>query len=262
MTVRHATTLGAVIVLLFLLTPSAASAQTSGWEVDIAPMYFWAASTSGNIAINGTKNIPLYLSFSDVSKNLAGAFAFRGEVKKGRWGVLGDVFFIRLSSDVSYTTPILSQPIAGTLKLDEILLDGKVTFEVKSGSRFYLVGGVRTVTMSPTIHFTGPTGGQLLDIDVSNTVPAAVGGFIYRPKLGDRVVLLVQADAGGGAVFTASATGGIEFLIKPWIGLAAGYNALRVDTGAVPSSGLAAVETVEAALNQYGPVFTLTFHWR
>jgi hypothetical protein len=203
----------------------------------------------------------VYLNFSDAAKNVAGAFTFRGEVKKGRWGFLGDVFFIRLSTDVNYRTPILSLPIAGTLKLDEILFDGKVTYEIKSGSRFSLVGGVRTVTMSPTVHFTGPTGGQLVDIDVSQTVPAVVGGFIYRPRLSDRVMLLTQADIGGGAVFTVSATGGIEFLIKPWVGLAAGYNALRVDTGAVPTSGLAPITTVEAAVTQHGPVFTLTFHW-
>ena len=66
---------------------------------------------------------------------------------------------------------------------------------------------------------------------------AGVAGFIYRPRLGNKVVLLTQADIGGGSAFTWSAGGGVEFLIKPWIGLAVAYNALRIDTGNVPKSG-------------------------
>ena len=122
---------------------------------------------------------------------------------------------MRLSTDVSYTVPIINAPIAGTLQLDQILFNGKMTYEVKPGTRFLLVGGIRTLTMSPNAHFTGPVGGQLADIDVSATHVAGVAGFSYRPRLGDRVMLLTQADIGGGSAFTWSAGGGVEFLIKP-----------------------------------------------
>lgn len=258
---RTVTALGAFMWMCVLLTPRSAWAQDSGWQGDIAPLYFWGASTSGKIAINGTKDIPVSMDFSDAASNLAGAFMFRGEARKGQWGLLGDIFFIRLSTDVNYTTPVLSAPISGTLKLDQTIFNAKVTYEVKSGSRFYLVGGVRTMTMAPTVHFTGPVGGQLADIDVSRTGAAAVGGFIYRPRLGDRLALLTQADVGGGSAFTVSATGGIEFLIKRWVGLAAGYNVLRIDTGSVPKNGTTPIHTVESTVTQYGPVFTMVFHW-
>jgi hypothetical protein len=75
------------------------------------------------------------------------------------------------------------------------------------------------------------------------------------------VVLLTQADIGGGSVFTWSALAGIEYHIRPWIGLAAGYNVLRIDTGSVPKSGSAAVSDLQYAVTQYGPAFSLTFHW-
>ena len=236
-------------------------AQSSGWQVDVAPLYFWGASTSGNIAVNGTSNIPVYLDFSDAAEKLDGAFMFRGEARKGQWGMLGDIFFIGLSTDVNYTTPILAVPIAGTLQMDETVFNAKVTYELKPGSRFHLVGGVRTMTMAPTVHFTGPTGGQLADIDVSRTVVAAVGGFIYRPRLGKRAALLTQADIGGGSAFTASATGGIEVLLKPWVGMAVAYNLLHIDTGNVPTTGPSAVDVLETTVTQSGPVFTLIFHW-
>jgi hypothetical protein len=252
----------AIIAFLGVLgTPARAMAQTDKWEVDLAPLYLWGATTSGNLAVNGTRNVPVYMDFADAKSKLAGAFSFHGEARRGQWGFLGDINFIRLSTDVSYTTPIINAPIAGTLKFDQIIFNGKVAYEVKPGTGFRIVGGVRTLTMSPTAHFTGPVGGQLADIDISTTEVAGVAGFVYRPRLGRKVVLLTQADVGGGSAFTWSAGGGVEFLIKPWIGAAVGYNALRIDTGNVPKSGTGPVNDVQYAVTQYGPAFSLTFHW-
>jgi hypothetical protein len=250
-----------IAVCVLLAAPAVTFAQSDKWEVDVAPLYFWAATTDGNVAINGTGNIPVYMDFADAKSKLAGAFSFHGEAHRGRWGVLGDINFIRLSTDTNYTTPILNAPIGGTFQFDQIIFNGKTTFEVNPGSKFHLVGGVRTLTMSPNAHFTGPVGGQLADIDISTTNVAGVGGFIYRPRLSDRVLLLTQADIGGGSAFTWSAGGGIELLIKPSIGLAVGYNALHIDTGNVPRSGSGPVNDAQYTVTQYGPAFSLTFHW-
>src|SRR3954471_20830036 len=167
----------AVLALGAFAPPCAFAQVQEDWHVDLAPLYFWAATTDGNLAINGTRNIPVYMDFADAKSKLAGAFALHGEVKNGRWGVLGDVNFIRLSTDVSYTTPILTAPIAGTVKLDQVIFNGKMMYEVKRGTKFMIAGGVRTFSMSPSAHFTGPLGGQLADINVSKTEVAGVGGF-------------------------------------------------------------------------------------
>jgi hypothetical protein len=253
-------------IFLMLVMPRVAHAQkTNRWEVDLAPLYFWAPSTSGNLAINGTRDIPVYMSFSDAKSKLASAFTFHGEARKGRWGFLGDVYIINLSSDVNYTAPIISPPITGTLELDQVITNGKGMYEVKSGTGFYVVGGVRTMNLSPGVHFTGPVGGQLADIEGGNTKVAGVGGFIYRPKLSDRFTLLTQADVGDGGAFTWSALGGIEFRMKSWIGLAAGYEVLGIDTGDVPTAGSERIGTapgdVKYTMKQYGPLFSLTFHF-
>ena len=251
-----------LIVFALVLGATPASAQTDKWEIDVAPLYLWAASTDGNLAINGTRDIPVYLDFSDAKSKLAGAFSFHGEARKGRWSFIGDINFIRLSTDVSYTTPIINAPISGTLEFDQTIFNSKVGFEVKPDTSLRVVGGIRTLTMSPSARFTGPVGGQLAAIDISTTEVAGVAGFTYRPKLGKRVVLLTEADIGGGSAFTWSALGGIEFGIKPWMGLAAGYSALRIDTGNVPKSGSGPVNDLQYAVTQYGPVFSLTLHWK
>ena len=239
-------------------TPARAFAQTDKWKVDVAPLYFWAATTDGSLAINGTRDVSVDMDFANAASKLAGAFSFHGEARKGQWGALGNIHFIRLSTDVSYTTPILNAPIAGTLEFDQIIFNGKVTFAVKT---FQFAVGIRTLTMSPTARFTGPVSGQPANIEISTTNMAGVGGFIYRPRLGDKVVLFTQADIGGGSAFTWSALAGVDFLIKPWIGLAAGYNALRIDTGRVSRSGSGPVNDVQYDVIQYGPAFSLTFHW-
>jgi hypothetical protein len=244
----------------FLASTIPAAAQGDGWQADLAPLYGWLATTSGNIAVNGAANVPVYLDFADAKDKLTGIFSFHGEVRHRRWGVIGDVFFIRLSTDVNYTIAAVNAPIAGTFKLDETLFDGEVTYQVRPSQPFYLVGGVRTATMSPTVHLTGPVGGTLADLNPSKTKAAAIGGFIYRPKLGKHAVLLTRADIGGGSAFTWSAMGGVELLVKPWMGVAVGYNALGVDTGSVPKNGTAPVKDLEFSVTQYGPVFALTFH--
>ena len=242
-------------------TPGEVFAQSDRWEVDVAPLYIWAATTDGNVAINGTRNIPIYLDFADAKSKLAGAFSFHGEARHGRWGVLGDVNFLRLSTDVNYTAPIINAPISGTLEWEQILFNGKVKYLVKAGGTFYVVGGVRTLTASPKARFVGPVGGQLADIEITRTQVAGVAGFTYRPRLGNKVRLLTQADVGGGSAFTWDALGGIELVIKPWMGLVVGYNVLRLDTGDVPKSGSSPVDDLRYGVTQHGPVFSLTFHW-
>jgi hypothetical protein len=41
----------------------------------------------------------------------------------------------------------------------------------------------------------------------------------------------------------------------------AGYNVLRVDTGNVPTTGSGPVNDVQFEVTQYGPAFSLAFHW-
>ena len=56
----------AVVALSAVAAPSAFAQVQERWQVDLAPLYFWAATTDGNLAINGTRDIPVYMTFVPV----------------------------------------------------------------------------------------------------------------------------------------------------------------------------------------------------
>ena len=71
-----------MVVCGVLGMPAHGFAQTDKWEVNIAPLYFWVATTDGHLAVNGTRDIPVYMDFADAKSKLAGAFSFHGEARQ------------------------------------------------------------------------------------------------------------------------------------------------------------------------------------
>src|SRR4051812_1854212 len=176
MTIAIGRTALALAVAGLLFTPARAMAQADKTEVDIAPFYFWATKLSGHVVVDD-QNEPVFLDFRDATKNLAGAFSLHGEARRGRWGVLGDIVFARLSTDAAFTTPALGVPVTGTLQMDTIIFEGGVTYLVAPKRDFALIGGVRTDTLAPNLHFTAANSGtQLANFDESRTAAGVFGG--------------------------------------------------------------------------------------
>jgi hypothetical protein len=247
-----------VVVGGTLLTPAPAFAQSDKWEVEVAPLYLWAARLDGDIGVND-KNVSVFMTFDDALDKLARSFALHVGAQKGRWGLLADVFFLRLETDATFTTPGIPVEITGEAELGMTIFETGMTWAVKPGSPLSLVGGLRTFTLSPELTLTGGPF-QRTPIDTSKTAVGAFGGVTYRPKLGNRVQFLSRADIGGGQAFTWSSTLGFEYRFTSWLGAVAGYKAFGIDTGEVATDGRL-VEQVEYSTIQYGPIFSLTFHW-
>jgi hypothetical protein len=241
-----------------MLTPAPALAQSDKWEVEVAPLYFWAARLDGDIGVNDA-TVPVFMSFGDALDKLAGSFALHVGAQKGRWGVLGDIYFLRLTTDTSFTTPVIPREITGEAKLGMVIGEAGVSWAVRPGSPVSLIGGLRTYTLSPRVTFTGETL-QHSPIDTSQTAFGGFGGVTFRPKLGRRAQLLGRADIGGGEAFTWSSTLGVEYRFASWVGAMAGYKAFGIDTGEV-AVDRRLVHNVEYSTIQYGPIFSLTFHW-
>jgi hypothetical protein len=199
-----------------LWAPSVAFAQTDNWEINIAPLYLWAATNSGHVAINGTANVPVYMDFSDAASKLTGAFSFYGEARKGRWGVIGNVDFIRLSTDANFTTPIVTR-VAGSMEFDQTIFRESVR-----------VGRGR-----PALRRRRHPPGHPVSSALHGTDRRTVGQHQRRRHCGDRrrrihlparwaKRLLTQRTSEAGQ-HHRSAEGGIQFEIAHWIGVAAGY---------------------------------------
>jgi hypothetical protein len=258
--------LGGAVAAGVLCAAAPASAQSDKWQVDVAPLYLWASELDGRI-IARDQTVSLFLPFDKAADSLAGAFAFHGEVRKGRVGFFGDVNFISLETDAEFTTPVLSNTIDGTAELDMTVFEAGASYLVSPAANFSVIGGIRTYTLSPSIELSGAVLG-VRAVDVSRTAASVFGGFTYRPKLSQKWGLLTRADIGGGQAFQWSGTLGFDYRFTSWGGLAFGYRALGVDTGDADAiSTLPAGQAsgdgdrVKYDVTHYGPFFSFTLHW-
>jgi hypothetical protein len=240
-----------------LSAPASAQAHDE-WEVNIAPLYFWAASTSGTLAAAG-QTLPVSMDFSQAAKNLAGAFTFHVDARSRRWGVLADLNYFKLSTGTTYQLPA-GISVTGNLDYAATAFEGGVTYRV--ANEFSIIGGARTYTVSPTISITGPLATNA--INPSKTDIDGFVGFTYRPRLtsNGKLVLLTRGDIGAGqAKFEWKASAGLEYRYKPWGGAMVGYGAFGIDSSqtTMPLGGTPQVTSYD--LTQYGPVLSLLFHW-
>jgi hypothetical protein len=244
------------VVLLSLLPGLAVRADAQppdAWDVSVIP-YFWPTRVDGDMAA-GPRTVPVFLTFADAADNLAGAFSFHAEAAKGRWGVLTDLSFIRLSSSAPFT--ILNRPIEGEFKLDNLTFELGGSYLLNPAARIGVIGGLRTYTMAPRLEFRG-TNSQATPIDTSQTSANAFVGITVRPRLAERWTFIGRGDVGGGnADFTWSALVGLEFRVASWGGVEFGYKALGIHVTTDDEDRIVS----EYDMTHYGPIFGFRLHW-
>ncbi len=78
------------------------------WKFTIAP-YLWMAGQEGAVAtLPGTPPADIDLSFGDILKELDMALMGVAEARKGRFGIFGEVFYIRVSPGAKTRGPLYS----------------------------------------------------------------------------------------------------------------------------------------------------------
>lgn len=246
--------IGWLALLLCLLgAPTRAAAQSADtWTIDVFPLYLWATSLNGDLNA-GPATVPIDLNFSQAAENLGGAFSFHFEARRGRWGALADLNFIRLQTDAEFS--VANRPVAGNLELDNVLFEAGGSYIVNEPVQFAVIGGVRTYTLSPKIGISTSSGGAT-PVDASLTSPNAFAGVIFRPRLSDRWTLVSRADIGGGdANLTWSVEAGLGVHFKPWGSVAFGYKALSIDMDYDDK----VVRTYDVV--HHGPFVAMGLHW-
>jgi len=242
----------AAALAALLLTPSPAAAQQQDWSVDVVPLYLWATELDGQMQVRN-QTVPIFLEFKDAADKLAGAFSFHVEATKGRFGVLTDLNFIRLSTDADFT--VLNRPVNGDLDLDNTIFEAAGIWVASEKANFNLIGGIRTYSLSPKVSFSA-NAGSITPVDASATAVNAIVGFTYRPQLSQKLRLISRADIGAGeADLTWSAELGVGYHFTPLIGIVGGYKALGIDLRQDDKP------VGRYDVTHYGPYFGLDFHW-
>jgi len=250
--------LAAAGLAMLVLAPQSVHAQTppsDNWHGTFAPLYFWASELNGDLSAGDT-TVPLFLDFGDAADKLAGAFSFHFEAQKGRVGIFSDLNFIRLSSETTFTVPVLRATVEGDVDLDNTMFEIGGSYLVHDASQLAVIAGIRTYTLSPRLEVSTDLF-EFEVIDASRTSVNAIVGATVRPQLAEKWRLLGRADVGGGGGFTWSGMIGAEFRPKPRIGLVFGYKALGIDVGSDSDDEILR----EYDVTHYGPVFGLNLHW-
>jgi len=140
------------IALLIALVVAATSALTAGpvelepkatapptitdddhWHFNIA-MPGWFAFVKGDIGLHGVSSHPDIGFFNDLLTHFTGITSISADVRKGRWGVYGDLLYMSLSEGI-YSDGLVKK---ANLTLDQYIADGEVYYRVWESPRGWL----------------------------------------------------------------------------------------------------------------------------
>jgi hypothetical protein len=94
-----------MMMVVVVSAAAAAKAQTRDeWEFQLAPLYLWAVDLGGEMTMNA-QDVPFEVKLSDAVDNLEMAFTVHFEAWKGDWGLLADLNYLDLGSDVTVPPP-------------------------------------------------------------------------------------------------------------------------------------------------------------
>jgi hypothetical protein len=234
---------------------------TDDFRFAVTP-YLWAAGITGSVDYNNVQRAHTHISSDKVLSNLSIGGMLDGEVHYGRWGLMANAVFAKLSHNGSKSSN-LQHGLSATVdsKTDAWLgvytLAG--TYTVYAGQSIYVDGlvGVRFLNLNSKVQLdasianTPYTGHKTLYSSVHAT--DAIGGVKGRVRLGETSFFVpFYLDAGGGsaiAKFTSQQALGIGYAYKA-VDLALYYNNLYYSLSN---------DKVSSYINLSGPALAATF---
>jgi opacity protein-like surface antigen len=201
-----------------------------GWTFTFAP-YLWAAGMKGHIGQFGLPEVDVDLSFSDIMKNFDFGVMGVGEARNGRFGILTDLLYLKLSAgnhvdpkgpfegDIDLSTETLT--VLGGLEY-RLIDDNAVSLDALAGARLWYV--------NTDFKFSG----KLLDTSANDneTWVDPMVGLKGRVNLSPDFFLTSWGMIGGFGVssdFAWDVMGGLGYQATDSIALIAGYRGMGVD---------------------------------
>lgn len=200
----------------------------AGWKFNVAP-YFWMAGLSGDTSQFGLPTVHMDADFGDVLSNLDFAFMAAVEARNGRFSVIGDVIYTKLSANGETPFGVLADDVdvttssfSGLLGLGYAVLDGPE-------GHLDVVGGVKVWSVDTTLSFNGGILGGIEREDSATWVDGIVGlrgKYSLTPEIYLTGWGLIGA---GGADLDWDVALGLGYDFNDRISAIAGYRALGVD---------------------------------
>ena len=117
-----------------------------GWSFILEP-YLWAMGMSGDVAIKGLPAVHVSYNTKTILQHLDWGLMGKAEVRKGRWGVLGDGFFAQLSANATPPGPLydgtslkVQQGMASLALAYRIIDDRRGFLDFYAGARYNYLG--------------------------------------------------------------------------------------------------------------------------
>lgn len=206
-----------------------ASPDKKGWSFTAAP-YVWGASLEGTVATPPLPAADVDASFGDIIKNTNIGFMGVAELRKGRFGIINDIVWLRLSAD----SDVLPAPISRSAKLDldhvMASLMGAYRLVDKDRSWLDLVLGVRGWYVDQSLKL-GP--GVINSANKATTTEGwvdVIGGLRTRMELGKGFYASTLILAGGGSSKNAlDLMGSINYAFTDQFLAEAGYRYVKVN---------------------------------
>lgn len=167
-----------------------------GWSFTLEP-YLWAIGMKGQMGVKG--NPPSAVDFTPrtILQHLDWGVFGRGEVRRGRWGLLADGFFAQLSASGSpsgglyRSLDLTVQQGMGLLALAYRVFDKKNGFvDVYAGARYNFVGLDLSGTLDErSLQQVGDMAAERVVADARERLKTAVSAEVERRQSGRHPVL-------------------------------------------------------------------------
>ena len=236
--------LGGAILATLGLAPAAAQAQAaessgSDWSFEFTP-YLWGAAMSGEVGAGPLPTMDVDMSFSDIMDNLDAGLMGAFEARKGRWGLLFDAIYMKLTHAATASRTGVG-PIGATvtasaeLEMAQTLYAAAVAYRAIEGrAPIDVIGGLRYAKIEADARIDGSffaQAGTVARSGAKDWVDPYVGVRAQYP-IAERWTLVGYADVGGfgvGSEFSWQAAAGINYEFSRTVVGKFGYRYMSVD---------------------------------
>jgi len=208
------------------------------WHASFSP-YLWMAGLNGNVALLGHE-VAVDQSFGDILGNLKFGFMGLTEVRRGSFGVLTDLLYIRLGDEGAVAVEQLPAAVNLKASANTFLLSPVVAYRVYADRVFAAdaLAGVRYYHLYASINGSVPgVGGETYS--GTNNWADAVGGARFQLRLTHKAEAFFIGDAGGGGSSpTWQIVTGVGYQVAKRTALQVGYRHLYFNRQDGSSFGL------------------------